>query len=84
MPLHKCVCGEVGTPRTMVWKDETLTFFSCDKCVESADVFLERMRPVFKIMRACGVPREIANDTMTYLLDQLPDIDMLDAPHRTG
>jgi hypothetical protein len=41
------------------------------------------MRPIFKAMRACGVPGEIANNTMTYLLDQLPDTE-LDAPHGTG
>jgi len=84
VPLHKCVCGEIGSPRTMTWKDETITFFSCDKCVDITDHFLARMRPVFEAMRACGVPGEIANDTMTYLLDQLPDTDMLDAPHGTG
>ena len=64
----------------MVWKDETITFFSCDNCVGTVDDFLARMRPIFETMRACGVPGEIANDTMTYLLDQLPDTDLLTAP----
>jgi hypothetical protein len=81
VPLHKCACGEVGLLRTMIWKDERITFFSCDKCLGTTDNFLTRMRPVFNTMRACGVPRKIANDTMTYLLDQLPDTKMLERPH---
>lgn len=78
VPLHKCVCGAAGSPRTMIWKDETIKFFSCDRCVETADIFLDRMRPVFETMRACGVPGEIANDAMTYLLDKLPGTDCLE------
>jgi hypothetical protein len=78
VPLHKCVCGEAGLPRTMQWKDETITIFACDKCVGTVDGVIARVRPVFDTMRACGVPRDIANDTMTFLLDQLPDA--LDGP----
>lgn len=78
VPLHKCVCGNAGRSRELTWKGETIMFFSCDDCVGTAENFLARMRPIFETMRACGVPGEIANDTMTYLLDQLPDTNMLD------
>jgi hypothetical protein len=73
IPLHKCACGEAGQLRTMTWEDETLTVFSCDKCVDMTNGVIAKMRPVFETMRACGVPRDVANDTMTFMLDQLPN-----------
>lgn len=57
----------------MTWEDETLTVFSCDKCVDMTNGVIAKMRPVFETMRACGVPRDVANDTMTFMLDQLPN-----------
>ena len=85
VPLHKCtVCGEMGRLRTITWKDETITSLCCDKCAQTSEDFLARMRPIFESMRACGVPGEIANDTMTYLLDQLPDTDMLEPADKAG
>jgi hypothetical protein len=73
IPLHKCTCGEAGQMRTMTWEGETLTVFSCDKCVDMTYSVIAQMRPIFEAMRARGVPRKIANDTMTFMLDQLPD-----------
>jgi hypothetical protein len=81
VPLHKCTCGAVGQPRTLTWEDETLTIFSCDKCVDITTALIARMRPVFETMRACGVPRGIASDTMTFMFDHLPDTDILEEPN---
>jgi hypothetical protein len=53
-------------------------FAACDKCVEASEVFLARVRPVFVAMIACGVPREIANDAMAFMLDKLPDDTLLE------
>lgn len=79
VPLHRCSCGEVGRLRTITWESETIMFFTCDKCVERDDTFLARVRPIFEAMRACGVPRDIANDAMTYLLERVTDADMLES-----
>ena len=68
----------------MTWKDETITFFSCDECIERDDSFLALVRPIFATMRACGVPRDIANDTMTYLLERVTDAAELESPAVAG
>ena len=77
VPLHKCVCGAAGSLRTVTWEDETITFFSCERCVDTTDQFLAQVRPIFEAMLACGVSGNIANNAMTYLLDQLPDTQLL-------
>jgi hypothetical protein len=52
----------------MTCADETETGFACDECVAKTEAILARVRPVFEAMLACGIPRELANRTMTYML----------------
>lgn len=43
----------------------------CGACVDKGQEELARVRPVFDAMVAAGVPRDVANDTMTYMLGRL-------------
>ena len=77
VPLHRCICGKPGLPRVISCEtdEETVkaTFFSCDECMDKTEKFLAQMRPIFSAMIACGVPTDVANETMTFMLDKLPD-----------
>lgn len=74
-PLRLCVCGEPGAPLTVssVSDGETFHAFICDACLAKAQARLASVRPVFDAMLACAVPREIADETMTFLLDRLDE-----------
>ena len=69
-------CARCGgrTRDASVWSlDETEThreiqFISCPGCVEKTYAELANVRPVFDAMLAAGVPRDLANDAMTFLL----------------
>jgi hypothetical protein len=43
-------------------------FIGCGECTAAVSAELARIRPVFEVMIACGVPRDLANDTMSYML----------------
>lgn len=77
VPLHRCICGEPGRPRVITCETDegklSATFMSCDACMDKTENFLARLRPIFEKMLACGVPSDITNETMTFLLDSLPD-----------
>ena len=80
VPLRKCVCGAPGTIREAYVcgsPEDIATFVACDACTERSLKFLARVRPVFEAMIAVGVPGQIANDTMSFLLDQIPDDSMM-------
>jgi hypothetical protein len=71
--LFRCKgCGAPGTRRTLCYQGESLAHFvSCDACVAVMDAVLKRVRPVFDALIAVGVDRDLANATMTFLLDRL-------------
>jgi len=75
VPLHRCACGAVGLPHILTWGDVTTTIFACDRCTTRSSKLMDQVRPVFAAMIACGIPNDIANDTMTFMLDALPDDD---------
>lgn len=66
-----CVsCGAIGRKVTINLDGETVhTFFACTDCFEHGKQKLARLRPVFDAMLKCGVSRDHANETMTYLLE---------------
>lgn len=79
--LRPCVCGKPGTSREIFVADspeDKAQFNSCDACLEISMKFLDRMRPVFATMRSVGVPGDVANETMQFLLDKIKDTDMLE------
>lgn len=81
--FHRCLCGQPGKLRVVGLDDnsvDSVNFIACDDCLSTSQTFLDRMRPVFAAMRAVGVPREIANETMTFLLDKIPDDGVLEQP----
>lgn len=72
VPIRKCrTCGKPATRRTLALNDvPVVDFNSCDECVGETDAELARARPVFDAMIGAGVPRDVANDAMTFLLDR--------------
>lgn len=78
--LRPCICGKPGAPRTATAEGSGLVanFIACDECLDRSIAFLAKVRPVFETMRAVGIPGEIANETMSFLLDQIPDDAMLE------
>jgi len=71
VPIRRCICGEAGLQRVMQYSDRAMTIFACDKCVEATQSHLMKVVPVFSERIACGVPRDIANDTMTFMLNKM-------------
>jgi hypothetical protein len=73
VPFRKCKCGQPGTMRLVHWENDTesqtIELIACDKCWNTSGDFLAHVRPVFDAMIACGCPRDIANDTMTFMLE---------------
>lgn len=78
VPLRVCNCRKPGALRLAECGALNAQFVACDECLDRSVKFLDRMRPVFDAMRAVGVPGEIASETMSFLLDQVPDDDMLE------
>lgn len=78
VPIRACVCGCAGRRRVLELKGDFLTFNACDICVATGEAFLARVRPIFDAMIACGVPRDVANETMSFMLDRVPDDSALE------
>lgn len=72
VPLHRCVCGAQGQLRTAACGADTATFVACDECMKTSVNLLASVRPIFEMMLICGVPRDVANDTMTFMLERMP------------
>lgn len=51
--------------------DHIFEFKTCDACFKKTVGELDRVRPVFEAMQAANIPGEIANETMTFLLNKL-------------
>lgn len=69
VPLHRCLCGKVGQPNVLTCDDEEETIFACAECVAKTEAVIARVRPIFEALLACGVSREVANETMSFMLD---------------
>lgn len=70
-PLRTCKCGAPGAPLSIEGDGRTIRGFACDACLAKVDATLAQVRPVFHTMLACGVPKDLANATMAYLLEQI-------------
>ena len=72
LPIRRCWnCDSAGSRRELTFRDEPVTDFNaCDVCVAKVESKLTRARPVFDAMILAGVPRETANDAMTFLLER--------------
>lgn len=70
-PLRLCGCGQPGAPFTITDGEKKWHGYACDTCLEQTQATLAKHAPVFEAMLATGVPLEIADDTMTYLLNRL-------------
>jgi hypothetical protein len=72
--LHRCGrCGSaLGEPAFCRTKGgEILRFFSCPGCLGQTASELFRVKSIFEAMLDADVPRDIADDTMTFLLKRL-------------
>lgn len=70
--MHRCEqCGKPARKVDLQLCGEHIAhFFGCAACGEQTQDELARVRPVFYAMIAAGVSRELANDTMTFLIDR--------------
>lgn len=75
LPLRRCRrCGKPASPVALDYQGEIIaTIDVCGACIELAGAELSRMRVVFDGMIVAGVPREIANETMTYMLRRMAE-----------
>lgn len=74
-PLRVCSCGQPGAPLTVTCAtdDEVVHAFICDDCLVKLEARLASVRPVFNVLMECAVPKHIADDVMSYLLDLLDE-----------
>lgn len=71
-PLRTCQCGAPGAPLTIEGDDGAILHgFACDACISKVNTTLNRVRPVFAALIACGVPKTAADETMAFLLDRI-------------
>ena len=72
VPIRRCGrCGALATERDLTLRGETvLALLSCDDCVARGVAELAHVRPIFDAMIAAGVPRDLANDAMTFVLEK--------------
>lgn len=74
VPLRPCACGGAGrVVKLSAPGVEELDIVVCDKCRTKTDAHLKRVRPIFQAMLAAKVPRKMADETMTFLLERLPE-----------
>ena len=72
IPLHRCGrCKQLGNPCDIALAgDIVASIVVCDTCLVDLKTDLLSVRPVFDAMIACGIDRDLANDTMVYLLER--------------
>lgn len=70
IPFHKCGrCGGPGSTRTLTLDGAPrVGFTGCDACVAQSLGTLDHVRPIFDAMIEAGIDRDVANETMTFLL----------------
>jgi len=67
-------CGRLTLPRELQLNGETIaSFYGCPSCVDKTIHTLARVKPIFQTMITQDIPRDIANDVMTYLLEKLDE-----------
>lgn len=61
----------LGKPTEIAYRGEVVAKVNCcDECFDRTNNELESVRPIFDTMLECGVSRELANETMTFLLER--------------
>lgn len=73
--LYRCGgCGRPGRPVELEADGLPVgKFVACSDCLERAHEHMGRVRAVFLAMLDAGVERELADETMTFLLERMPD-----------
>lgn len=73
-PLRRCHrCGQAANSVTLDLRGVVVSVNACRGCVEAVRAEIARLRHVFDAMLAAGVPRGIANQTMTFMLDRMDE-----------
>ncbi len=72
LPIRRCrMCGAPCGRVELALDNKPIADLSgCDTCIDKIAGELAAVRPVFDTMLACGVSRELANDTMKFLLER--------------
>ena len=70
-------CGKEGAEEISLMVDGKCeaTVYGCRRCTDKVDMHLDRVEPIFDAMIDAGVPEDVANETMDFLLDRF-DADM--------
>lgn len=92
IPLHPCRCGKPSKLYTILQPgnhadplEGALQIRICPACVERTQALFEQVRPVFGAMMHAGVPQDVAEATMGFLLDLLdPDKETRHMPPPIG
>jgi len=71
VPLLKCTCGQAGTRRVLRGSTIEREIIACDACFDKTAQRLAHFRPLFDQMIELGISRDIANRTMTFMLQQI-------------
>lgn len=67
-----CKCGAPARERELFYQDKLVdTFDACKSCISEITDRLARVRSIFEAMLEAGIDYDLANATMTFLLDRL-------------
>lgn len=71
IPIRRCVsCNRLGEPVTLAFRgDDIVRRNVCESCVNETHTELAKVRPVFDAMITAGFDRALANDAMTFILN---------------
>ena len=71
VPFFRCKrCGDQGRPLDLQLRGVSVgTLVGCDACLARTEATLARVRPIFDAAIAAGIPSELANDTMSFILN---------------
>lgn len=71
-------CGGEGRKRELEFGGSRVgEFGACDACINEVGGELAAVRPVFDAMIAAGVDRDVANETMTFMLNRMNESESL-------
>jgi hypothetical protein len=71
VPFFRCkLCGARGSRLDLQLRGTSVgTIVGCDVCLAKTEATLARVRPIFDAAIAAGVPRDLANEALTFILD---------------
>jgi hypothetical protein len=73
--ISRCMCGAIGRPVACTIDDMLVhEFYACTGCFDEARDAIDRATPAFYALLAAGFDRELANETMSFLIGRVLDL----------